>query len=96
MKTTNLSQKEIDNLNRIIASVMSDSLGRYAPSRLLHLWDSPGKNTGVGYHSLLQEIFHTQGLNPQLLCLLHCKVGTLPLVPLGNLNRSVSTSIINF
>ena len=66
MKTTNLSQKEIDNLNRIIASVMSDSLGRYAPSRLLHLWDSPGKNTGVGYHSLLQGIFPTKGLNQGL------------------------------
>ena len=27
-------------------------------------WDSPGKNTGVGCHFLLQEIFPTQGLNP--------------------------------
>ena len=25
------------------------------------LWDSPGKNTGVGCHSLLQGIFLTQG-----------------------------------
>ena len=24
------------------------------PSRLFHPWDSPGKNTGMGYHSLLQ------------------------------------------
>ena len=31
------------------------------------LWNSPGKNTGVGSHSLLQEIFETQGLNPHLL-----------------------------
>ena len=30
--------------------------------------DSPGKNTGVGCHALLQGIFPTQGLNP--LCLL--------------------------
>ena len=30
--------------------------------------DSPGKNTGVGCHFLLQEIFPTQGSNP---CLLH-------------------------
>ena len=30
-------------------------------------WDSPGKNTGVGCHFLLQEIFPTQGLNPGLL-----------------------------
>ena len=29
--------------------------------------DSPGKNTGVGSHSLLQGIFPTQGLNPGLL-----------------------------
>ena len=28
--------------------------------------DSPGKNTGVGYHALLQEIVPTQGLNPGL------------------------------
>ena len=37
-------------------SVMSDSLrphGLY-PNRLLHPWDFPGKNTGVGCHFLLQ------------------------------------------
>ena len=28
--------------------------------------DSPGKNTGVGYHALLQEIFPTQWSNPSL------------------------------
>ena len=28
--------------------------------------DSPGKNTGVGYHALLQRIFPTQELNPGL------------------------------
>ena len=28
--------------------------------------DSPGKNTGVGCHALLQEIFPTQGLNSGL------------------------------
>ena len=32
--------------------------------------DSPGKNTGVGCHALLQGIFPTQGLNPGLL---HCR-----------------------
>ena len=30
-------------------------------------WGFPGKNTGVGCHSLLQGIFLTQGLNPGLL-----------------------------
>ena len=39
------------------------------PGRLLYLWDFPDKNTGVGFHSLLQGIFPTQGLNPGLL---HC------------------------
>ena len=29
-------------------------------------WDSPGKNTGVGCHFLLQEIFPTKGSNPAL------------------------------
>ena len=33
-------------------------------------WDSPGKNTGVGCHFLLQGIFLTQGLN---LGLPHCR-----------------------
>ena len=37
---------------------------------LLHPWDSPGKNTGVGYHFLLQGIFPTQGSNPNLP---HCR-----------------------
>ena len=32
-------------------------------------WNSPGKDTRVGSHSLLQGIFPTQGLNPGLL---HC------------------------
>ena len=30
-------------------------------------WDSPGKNTRVDCHSLLQKIFLTQGPNPGLL-----------------------------
>ena len=33
--------------------------------------DSPGKNTGVGCHALLQGIFPTQRQNPRLLHLLH-------------------------
>jgi len=28
--------------------------------------NSPGKNSGVGYHALLQGIFPTQGSNPGL------------------------------
>ena len=43
------------------------------PTRLRRPWDSPGKNTGVGCHTLLQGIFLTQGLNPRFLWFLPCK-----------------------
>ena len=38
------------------ASVVSDSVRphRWQPTRLPHPWDSPGRNTGVGCHFLLQ------------------------------------------
>jgi len=42
----------------------------YNPDRLLCPWNSPGKNTGVGCHFLLQGMFLTQGLSPHLLHLL--------------------------
>ena len=47
--------------------------------RLLCSWDSPGKNTGVGCHCLLQGIFLTQGSNPHLL---HWQTDSLPLAKL--------------
>ena len=39
-----------------VTSVVSDSVRphRRQPTRLPHPWDSPGKNTGVGCHFLLQ------------------------------------------
>ena len=40
------------------------------PTRLPCPWHSPGKNTRVGSHVLLQGIFPTQELNPGLL---HCR-----------------------
>ena len=43
-------------------------------------WDSPGKNTGVGCHFLLQGLFLTQGWNPGLL---HCHLLHLPSEPQG-------------
>ena len=46
--------------------------------------DSPGKNTGVGFHALLQGIFPTQGSNLRLLCLLHWQADFLPLSHLGS------------
>ena len=39
-------------------------------ARLLCPWNSPGKNTGVGCHPLLQSNFPSQGSNPGLL---HCR-----------------------
>ena len=55
----------------VSCSVVSDSLW---PTRLLWPWDSPGKNTRMGCHFLLQGIFPTQGSNPGLP---HCS-WTLP------------------
>ena len=49
------------------------------PARLLGPWDFPGKNTGMGWHFLLQGIFPTQGSNPQFLCLLYWQVDSLPM-----------------
>ena len=51
---------------------LCSTLQRYGlqPARLLCPWNSPGKNTDVGSHSLLQEIFLTQRLNWELL---HCR-----------------------
>ena len=43
-------------------------------ARLLCPWDSPGKNTEVGCHALLQGIFLTQESNLSLLYLLHWQV----------------------
>ena len=43
---------------------LCDPHGLYSP------WNSPGQNTEVDSHSLLQGIFPTQGLNPGLL---HCR-----------------------
>ena len=69
---------------------------------------SPGRNTGVGCHALLQGIFPTQGGNSCLLCLLHWQVGSLPLSHPGNpslwqhqesspsLTKSHALSVIQF
>ena len=64
-------------------SVVSDSLQPHGlkPARLLCPWDFPGRNTGLGCHALLQEIFLTQGSNP---CLLHWEAGSLPLSHQGS------------
>ena len=64
-------------------SVLSDSLrphGRYSP------WDSPGKNTGVGCHALLQGIFPNQG--SRSLMSPNWRVDCLPLAPAGKSKQS--------
>ena len=56
-----------------VTSVLSDSLQRceLQATRLLYPWgDSPGKDTGVGCHTLLQGIFWTSRWS---LGLLHCR-----------------------
>ena len=53
-------------------AVMSESLQLHGlqPTRLLCPWTSPGKNTGMGCHALLQGIFPSQWSNPGLP---HCR-----------------------
>ena len=77
-------------------SVMSSSLQPYGlqPARLLHPWDSPGKNTGVGCHFLLHGIFPAQGLNPHVQCFLHWQVNLLPVSHLGSPQTFLYTPII--
>ena len=55
--------REVISISR---SVMFDSSRPMdcRATRFLCPWNSPGKNTGVGSHSLFQEIFPTQGSNP--------------------------------
>ena len=48
--------------------ILCDPMNCSLPGSSVH-GDSPGKNTRVGRHSLLQEMFLTQGSNPGLL---HC------------------------
>ena len=64
-----------------LLSVVSDCLcpdGLQPARLLLCLWDSPGKNTGVGCHALLWGIFLIQGSSPHLLLLLYWQAGSLP------------------
>ena len=66
------------------------------PARILCPWDSPGKNTEVGCHSLLQGIFVTQGLNSGLLYCrqtLALQVDSLPAEPPGKPQVSHASAI---
>ena len=54
-----------------------------SPARLLCPWDSPGMNTGVGCHALLQGFFPAQGWNLMALMPSALAGGYLLLVPPG-------------
>ena len=67
-----LADLRVHHMCMLSCSGMSDSVMPWTvAARLLCPWNSPGKNTGVGCHSLLQESFPIQGLNPGLP---HCKL----------------------
>ena len=57
-----LHERQLCICVRVCRSLVSNSLQphRLQPAKLLCPWDSPGKNTGVGCHALLQGIFPTQ------------------------------------
>ena len=65
-----------------VCSVVSNS-DCSPPGSSVH-GDSPGKNTGVGCHFLLQGIFPTQVSNPSLLSLLYWQADSLPMSHLGS------------
>ena len=74
-----------------VTSIVSHTLYLWTtPARPLCPWDSPGKNTGVGCHFLLQGIFPTQGLNPRLLCLLLWQESSLPLAQMVSQTRGLA------
>ena len=68
----NITYSAVDKIVHV-HSVVSDSLWPHGvlTTRFLCPWESPGKNTGVGCHFLLQWVFLTQELN---LCLLNCRL----------------------
>ena len=94
MYTQKVRQRDLfySLLNTITGYLLAQSLQSYLtlcntmdsslPGSSVH-GDSPGKNTGVGCHALLQGIFPTQVSNPCLLRLLHWQAGSLPVAPPG-------------
>ena len=63
-----------------LCSNLCNTMDCSPPGSSVH-WDSPGKNTGMGCHALLQGIFPTQGSNPGFLQLLHWQVGSFTTEP---------------
>ena len=69
LKSLRKFYRKISLLSMFSCSVMFNSFATpwTQPASLLCPWDSPGKNTGVVCHFLLQRIFPTQGSNPRLM-----------------------------
>ena len=69
---------------------MFDSLRTYRlkPARLLCPWDSPGKNTGVGCHDLLQGDLPDPGTEPESPVSSALQVDSLPLSHRGRPTKS--------
>ena len=63
--TTSTAWEALNNTVSVLVTQLCPAL-----CNLLCPWNSPGKNTGLHSHSLLQGIFLTQGWNPGLL---HCR-----------------------
>ena len=61
---------------RLIVTLLTVAL------QALSLWYSPGKNSGVHCHALLQGIFLTQGSSLSLLYLLRWQAVSLPQAPI--------------
>ena len=73
----------------LVASYSCDPTDCSTPGSFVH-GDSPGKNTGMGCHALLQGIFPTQGLNPGFL---HCRQILYHLSPRQNRSPPNCTTI---
>ena len=73
-----VNKVKVKSLSRVQLFVSPSTVAYQVPLSM----DSPGKNTEVGCHCLLQQIFLTQGLNLDL-GLLHCRQMALPSEPPG-------------
>ena len=71
-------------VHSVLSCVRLSVTPRTVPARILCPWDSPGKNTALGCHFLLQGLSPTQGSNPCLLHLLHSRLILYPLSHLGS------------
>ena len=69
--------------------ILCDSIDCNTPGSSVH-WILQGKNTGVGFHALLQVIFPTQGMKQYLL---HCRQILLTTEPLGKPRGQCSSTI---